>query len=120
MPNAVREIAEAMRTSSHALARNARQPCSEEGFVVLMRGHYQWDWKCVEVSMAGKKFLNPVGRIILCAIGMLVMGYFLLPAIQSGDYSDRITIVRGLVFLAFGFLLVRSIAQVWYGSGSER
>lgn len=70
--------------------------------------------------MAGKKFLNPIGKIILCLIGMLVMGYFLLPAIQSGDYDDRMTIVRGLVFLAFTILLVRSIAALWLGSNSER
>lgn len=70
--------------------------------------------------MAGKKFLNPIGKMILCLIGMLVMGYFLLPAIQSGDYDDRMTIVRGIVFLAFSILLVRSIAEAWHGPDSER
>jgi len=70
--------------------------------------------------MAGKKFLNPFAKIILCAMGMLVMGYFLFPAIQSGDYYDRMTIVRGLVFLAFSFLLVRSIAEVWRGTDLEQ
>ncbi|MDQ7781254.1 MAG: hypothetical protein RDU20_00150 [Desulfomonilaceae bacterium] len=63
--------------------------------------------------MAGKKFLNPITRIVLCSIGMIVMGYFLLPAIQSGDYGDRTTIARALVFLAFGVLLIRSIAGIW-------
>jgi len=73
--------------------------------------------------MAGKKFLHPLSKIILCAIGTFVVGYFLLSAIQSGDYHDRMTIVRGLVFLAFSFLLVRSISelwQLWHGSDSEK
>ncbi len=70
--------------------------------------------------MAGKKFLNPIGKIILCLIGMLVLGYFLLPAIQSGDYDNGITIVRGLVFLAFAVLLIRSIAEVWHGTDSTK
>ena len=62
--------------------------------------------------MAEKKFLNPIARIVLCSLGMLIMGYFLVPAIQSGAFDDRLTIVRGLVFLAFGILLVRSIGEV--------
>ncbi|MFH1115276.1 MAG: hypothetical protein V1792_15305 [Pseudomonadota bacterium] len=70
--------------------------------------------------MAGKKFLNPVGKIILCLIGMLVLGCFLLPAVQSGDYGGPITILRALVFLAFAVLLVRSIAEIRHGTGSKK
>ena len=62
--------------------------------------------------MAGKKFLNPIVKIALCSLGMVLMGYFLVPAIQSGNFDDRLTIVRALVFLVFGFLLVRSIGEV--------
>lgn len=63
--------------------------------------------------MAGKKFLNPIVKIALCAVGMVVTGYFLIPEIQSGNFNDRMTIVRAIVFLAFCILLVRSIGDLW-------
>jgi hypothetical protein len=65
--------------------------------------------------MVEKKFLNPIAKIVLCSLGMLIMGYFLFPALQSGSFDDRLTIVRGLVFLAFGVLLIRSIGEVRRG-----
>lgn len=65
----------------------------------------------MEISMAGKKFLNPLVKIVLCAVGMVVMGYFLYLAAQSGTLTDRMTIVRGLVFLGFTYLLAASIRE---------
>jgi len=62
--------------------------------------------------MAGKKFLNPILKIVLCLVGMMLMGYFLYGSIQAGEPSDRVTIVRALVFLGFTYLLVQSIKDL--------
>jgi hypothetical protein len=58
--------------------------------------------------MAGRKFLTPLIRAILCTFGMAVMGYFLYGSIADGTLHDRITLVRALVFVGFGYLLVQS------------
>jgi len=62
--------------------------------------------------MAGKKFLNPILKIVLCLVGMMLMGYSLYGSIQAGEPSDRVTIVRALVFLGFTYLLVQSIKDL--------
>lgn len=59
--------------------------------------------------MAGKKFLHPLTKVGLCAAGMLLMGYFLVPSLLSGSLADQTDIVRLLVFLGFTYLLIRSI-----------
>ena len=61
--------------------------------------------------MAGKKFLNVYVKIVLCLLGMGIMAYFIYPSVQAGEFSDRMTIARGLVFLGFGYLLVQSIRE---------
>jgi len=63
--------------------------------------------------MAGKKFLNPILKIVICLTGMILMGYFLYPSVSSGNFEDSLTIVRGLVFLGFTYLLVQSIKQMF-------
>jgi len=62
--------------------------------------------------MAGKKFLNPILKIVICVTGMILMGHYLYPSVRSGDFGDNLTIVRGLVFLGFTYLLVQSIKQM--------
>lgn len=63
-------------------------------------------------EMVGKKFLNPILKIVICVLGMLAMGYFLYPSVLSGTFEDNLTIVRSLVFLGFTYLLVQSIKQI--------
>jgi hypothetical protein len=58
--------------------------------------------------MAGLKFLTPITKMSLCVLGMAVMGYFLYGSISDGTLHDRITLVRALVFVGFGYLLVQS------------
>lgn len=70
--------------------------------------------------MAGAKFLNQHVKIAICAVGMLCMGYLLYPALAAGEVTDRITIGRGLVFLAFTFFLVRNLAAVLRGATKGR
>ncbi len=65
--------------------------------------------------MAGKNFLNPILKVAICVLGILVMGYFLYPSVVSGTVEDNLTIVRGLVFLGFAYLLVQSIKQILEG-----
>ncbi len=62
--------------------------------------------------MAGKKFLNPILKIVICITGMLVIGYFLYPSVRSGIIEDNSTVLRALVFLGFTYLLVQSIKQM--------
>jgi hypothetical protein len=62
--------------------------------------------------MAGNKFLNPLLKIVLCMLGMLAMGYFLYPEIESGNFSDNLTVIRALVFLGFTYLLVNSVRDI--------
>ena len=62
--------------------------------------------------MAGKEFLNPILKIVICIAGMLVMGYFLYPSVRSGIIEDNLTILRALVFLGFTYLLAQSIKQM--------
>lgn len=62
--------------------------------------------------MAGAKFLNSILKIVLCAVGMTVMGYALYPSIEAEKFADALTIVRGLVFLGFGYLFVQSIREL--------
>lgn len=62
--------------------------------------------------MAGKKFLNPILKIAICISGMLVVGYFLYPSVQSGTIEDNLTVLRALVFIGFTYLLGQSIKQM--------
>jgi hypothetical protein len=62
--------------------------------------------------MAGKSFLNPILKIVLCSIGVLVMGYFVYGSVQAGEISERITIIRALVLVGFAYLLVQSVKEL--------
>ena len=64
-------------------------------------------------QMAGIKFLNPILRIVLCGAMMAVLGYYLYPVLKSGDVTERMTIIRGLVFLGFAYLLVQSLRELF-------
>jgi hypothetical protein len=62
--------------------------------------------------MAGIKFLNPALKIILCALGMTIIGYYLYDSILAGATNDRMTIVRVLVFLGFTYLMIKSALEL--------
>ena len=70
--------------------------------------------------MAGARFLSQHVKILICLIGMLCMGYLIYPAITAGEFTDRLTIGRGLVFLAFTFFLVRNVAGVVSGAPEDK
>lgn len=59
--------------------------------------------------MGGLKFLNPLTKIILCTLGMAVMGYFVYGAFLNGELYETTNIVRVLVFLGFSYLLIQSL-----------
>lgn len=61
--------------------------------------------------MKNKKFLNPKARIIICAMGIMIIGYFIFEDFSSSKTMDGTFYVRVFVFCAFGFFLVRSIIQ---------
>jgi hypothetical protein len=68
--------------------------------------------------MAGKKFLNPLLKSTLCALGMIILGYFLYPSVSTGTIEDGTTLLRLIVFLGFGYLLVQSLRDVLSNSSS--
>jgi hypothetical protein len=62
--------------------------------------------------MAGKKFLNPLLKIVLCIVGMVVLAYHASPEIAVGNLNDHMTVLRLLVFAGFTYLLVQSVREV--------
>ncbi len=67
--------------------------------------------------MAGKRFLNPLIKSIICIAGMAIMGLFLYPSFQQDTEWDTMFYLRVLVFLGFLYLLVQSIRQLLGISG---
>jgi hypothetical protein len=63
-------------------------------------------------QMVGNKFLNPILRLVICAAMLVILGYYLYPAAASGDLTDQMTIVRGLVFLGFAYLFAQSVREL--------
>jgi len=70
--------------------------------------------------MAGKKFLNPYLKVALCLVGLLLMGYFLLQQVQSGDEYDRLFFFRAIVFAGFLFLFIRGVTEILNRSENSR
>jgi hypothetical protein len=62
--------------------------------------------------MAGKKFLNPLLKTVLCIMGMVVLAYHLSPDIMSGSFDDHMILLRLAVFLGFTYLLVQSVRDI--------
>ena len=66
--------------------------------------------------MAGIRFLNSYVKIAICVAGMACMGYFLYPAVWYGESADGLMVIRGLVFLGFTYLLIRSVQEIIGGA----
>jgi hypothetical protein len=64
------------------------------------------------MAMAGNKFLNPLLKVVLCSLGMIVMGCFIYFSMKDGSDYDHLTIARVLVFLGFTYLLIQSLRQM--------
>lgn len=62
--------------------------------------------------MTGKRFLNPAAKIVLCALGMLIMGYFLVSSVLSESFGDKTDVARVIVFLGFTYLLIQSVKDL--------
>ena len=65
--------------------------------------------------MAGKKFLNPVLKAVLCSIGVVSMVYLLVPQVGSGGPYDYLTLARALVLLGFIYLLGQTVKEMLKG-----
>jgi len=65
--------------------------------------------------MAGKKFLSPTVKIVICLAGVLILGYFvhvpLYEAVFMNGPVDKILVGRLLVMIAFVYLLGQSIKE---------
>ncbi|MEW6533100.1 MAG: hypothetical protein AB1473_19875 [Thermodesulfobacteriota bacterium] len=70
--------------------------------------------------MAEKNFLNPLLKVVLCAGGMLLMGYYLYMASLEGTLYEQLNIIRGLVFLGFAYLLAQSLRQLLEATGHKQ
>jgi uncharacterized protein YneF (UPF0154 family) len=67
--------------------------------------------------MQNKQFLTPAVRIVICLLGMLIMGYFIVEDFRSGAPADTVLYVRIGVFCAFGYFLIRTFTSDQSGSG---
>lgn len=63
--------------------------------------------------MAGLKFLGGKTKVVICLLGMALMGYFLYPSVHEGFVIDNVTILRVIVFLGFAFFLVRNLQALF-------
>ncbi len=70
--------------------------------------------------MTGVRFLSPSVKVIISVAGMALMGYLLYPAISSGMVTDLVTLLRGLVFLAFGYFLIRNLRALLVDRKNDR
>jgi len=70
--------------------------------------------------MAALKFLSAQTKVVICLIGMALMGYYLYPSIQEGFVADGVTILRVIVFVSFAFFLVRNVQAIFMDSGDSR
>ena len=62
--------------------------------------------------MAGKKFLNPFAKVVVCCLGAAFTGYYLYQNIQAGELHVGMPLLRACVFVAFLYLLFRSIRDL--------
>jgi TRAP-type C4-dicarboxylate transport system permease small subunit len=64
--------------------------------------------------MAGKKFLNPTIKIIICLLAIAVLGYFVVQeALFQNDPVNKFLIGRILVMIGFAYLLVQSLREMF-------
>jgi len=68
------------------------------------------------LQMAGKKFLNPISKIVICLAGFLILGYFvhtpLYEAIFLNGPWDMVLVGRLVVMIAFVYLLAQSLREL--------
>ena len=66
--------------------------------------------------MAGKKFLNPTIKIMICLSAMALLGYFVVDPLQAAIFGDgpvdKFLIGRVLVMISFVYLLVQSLREL--------
>lgn len=64
--------------------------------------------------MAGKKFLNPTIKIIICLLAIAVLSYFVVQeALFQNDLVNKFLIGRILVMIGFAYLLVQSLREMF-------
>jgi hypothetical protein len=68
------------------------------------------EWK---EDLMSKQFLNPLLKIVLCIIGLAVVGYYLLASSTSVNLTEPLTILRALVVIGFLYLLVQSVLDLF-------
>jgi hypothetical protein len=72
--------------------------------------------------MAGKKFLNPALKIIICLVAIAILGYFvhepLYEAVFSNGPVDKILTARVLVLIGFVYLFVHSVRELLKRDGA--
>lgn len=62
--------------------------------------------------MAGKQFIKRRFRIVICLLGMLVVGMTLYSELPERKLTDTVTLLRIGVFLGFAFFLTKSIVEI--------
>jgi ABC-type Fe3+ transport system permease subunit len=62
--------------------------------------------------MAGKQFLNPFLKLVLCVFGTSLIGFYVYESVISGANHDATFFVRILVLLGFIYLLFQSAREI--------
>ncbi|MFH0959765.1 MAG: hypothetical protein V1897_13795 [Pseudomonadota bacterium] len=66
--------------------------------------------------MAGKKFLNPTIKIVICVSALTLLGYFVIDPLQDAIFRngpiDKFLIGRILVMMGFVYLLIQSLREL--------
>lgn len=58
--------------------------------------------------MAGKKFLNPLFKLLLCLFGTSLMAFYVYDSLETGAALDTTLVLRILVLIGFVYLLIQS------------
>lgn len=69
--------------------------------------------------MAGKKFLNPYVKVVLCSLGAAFMGYYLYRDVQAGELYVGAPLMRAVALVAFVYLLVKSLLDLMGRRGED-
>ncbi len=62
--------------------------------------------------MAGKNFLNPTVKILLCVFGTALIGYYVYESFTAGAPMDSTFIIRIMVLIGFIYLLIQSVRDL--------
>ncbi len=62
--------------------------------------------------MNSKQFLNPTLKIVLSAIGMAVLGYYLMQSFLAREEFNQLILARAIAFALFAYFFIKTLIEV--------